>query len=117
MKGRELEIKFRYFVLLENHEKRCLSLRHEKRVHKLGPKFVGPFRVLEEANNDSNIDVEGERTKVNLDPVRVYKVRNDNVSSRMLSGESHFHGRAVFLLILLFRLSICLATFLFFKKF
>lgn len=40
---------------------------------KFGPKFLDPFRVKEVVNNNLIIDVEGKRTTVDLDQVRVYK--------------------------------------------
>lgn len=49
---------------------------------KIGSKFLFPFKMLEVVNNNLVIEAERERTTVNFDQVRVYKLRNDNVSSR-----------------------------------
>lgn len=53
-----------------------------------GPKFVGPFGVLEVVNSNLIIDIEDEKATVNLDQVSIYKFRNDNEFSGMLSGKS-----------------------------
>lgn len=46
------------------------------------------FRVLEVVNSNLIIDIEDEKATVNLDQVRIYKFRNDNEFSGMLSGKS-----------------------------
>lgn len=80
--------KFIYvIVLLKTH---WLSSRRQKRVAKFRRKYVGSFRLLKVVNSNLNIDVESNRTKVNLYQIRVCKFKNNTECSRMLSGESHF---------------------------
>lgn len=55
---------------------------------KFGSNFVRHFEVLEVVNYINIVDVEGERTPVNLSQVRVYTFRNDSESSQMASGYS-----------------------------
>lgn len=72
-------------MLLKMH---WFSSHRQQKVNMFEPKFVGPFRVMEVVHNNLIIEVEGETSTANFDQVRDYKFMNNNVSSRMSSGES-----------------------------
>lgn len=84
MRRRQLDVKVGDFVLMEKHR---LSSRRQKRVAKFGPKFVGSFKVLEMRNVNLDINVYGERITVNLDQVRVHRLKeNGSEGSQLSSG-------------------------------
>ena len=82
MKRRVLDFKVGDKVLLESN---ILSSKAIKRVAKFGPKFFGPYEVLEIRNNNLILNINGERVTVNIDEVRVHKERENSSSS---SGNS-----------------------------
>lgn len=108
MKLSVLETKVRDFGMLKNH---WGSSNRQKKVAKFGLKFVGPFKLLEVVNNKFLIDVEVERTTVNLNQVRLYKFRNDNEHSA-----PKFHDLVSLLVFLHFRLIAYLMTIFFLQN-
>lgn len=72
-------------------KKNWLSSRWQKRVAKFCPKFVGSFKLFVVVKNNLVVGVDGEFrrwTTVNLDQVRVYKVRENSERSQMSNANS-----------------------------
>ncbi|GFT28268.1 uncharacterized protein TNCV_645941 [Trichonephila clavipes] len=82
----DVQIKVNDWVLIATHP---LSSATKKVVAKFKPKFEGPYRVLEVKNNDVVIWKARKRLTVNVDQVRIYRVKCDEMEIRTGSLDSN----------------------------